>query len=159
MPRSTVSHGFVARGWKSQTCTALQAYTVAGWLGVGYTTLIHHMRDVLNLIPRAHAEALLRVKPKQIRAEFMGRETSENVIAVDTHWTGRPIDMEVGDLVMLPPGTAFEGNCVDLVEECESGMILRGVAPGEDGRVASPVNGWSAFLRVRHREAPDHVSD
>jgi hypothetical protein len=59
------------------------------------------MRDVLNLIPRAHAEALLRVKPKQIRAEFMGRETSENVIAVDPHWTGCPIDIEVGNLVML----------------------------------------------------------
>jgi hypothetical protein len=170
MPRSTVSHGFVARGWKSQTCTPLQAYTVSGWLGVGYTTLIHHMRDVLNLIPRAHAETLLKVKPKQIRGKIMGRETSENVIAVDAHWTGRPVDLEVGDIVLLPPGTAFDGKCVDLVEESASGTILRGVAPGEDGRVACPANGWGAFLRVskrayhgrnlfRHREDPDYVRD
>jgi hypothetical protein len=128
------------------------------------------MRDVLNLIPRAHAETLLKVKPKQIRGELMGRETSENVIAVDAHWTGRPVDLEVGDIVLLPPGTAFDGKCVDLVEESASGTILRGVAPGEDGRVACPANGWGAFLRVskrayhgrnlfRHREDPDYVRD
>lgn len=168
MPRSTVSHGFVARGWQPRTCTPLQAYAVACWLGVGYTTLIHHMRDVLTLTTRAHAEALLKVKPKQIRAELVGRETAENVIPVDARWTGRPIDLEVGDLVILPPGTAFEGKCVDVVERRASGTVLRGVAPGEDGRVSS--NGWAAFLRVarrgyhgrnlfRHREDPDYVND
>ncbi len=170
MPRSTVCHGFVARGWQPKTCTPFQVYIVSGWLGVGYTTLVHHMRDVLNLISRPHADSLLKVKPKQIRAELMGREMSENVIAVDPHWTGRPVDLEVGDLVMLPPGTEFDGKCVDLVEQDGSRTILRGVAPGADGRVASAANGWSAFLRVsrreyhgrnlfRHREDPDHVRD
>jgi hypothetical protein len=128
------------------------------------------MRDVLSLMPSGHADLLLRAKPKQIRAEIMGKETSENVIVVDTRWTGRPVDLQVGDLIMLPPGTAFEGTCVDLVEDNESGTILRGVAPGEDGRVASAGNGWGAFLRVskrdyhgrnlfRHREDPDYVRD
>jgi hypothetical protein len=170
MPRSTVSHGFVSRGWRPQTCTPLQAYTVSGWLGVGYTTLIHHMRDVLDLMPRAHAEALLKVKPKQIRANLMGRETSENVLVVDSSWTGRPVDLEVGDLVLLPPGTAYEGKCVDLVEESTTRTLLRAVAPGEDGRLACPGNRWGAFLRVskrayhgrnmfRHREDPDYVRD
>ena len=170
MPRSTVSHGFVARGWQPRTCTPVQAYVVACWLGVGYTTLIHHMRDVLTLTPRAHAEALLKVKPKQIRAALTGRETVENVIAVDTHWTGRPIDLEVGDLVMLPPGTTFEGKCIDVVERSAARTILRGVAPGEDGRVVNAETGWPSFLRVarrgyhgrnlfRHREDPDYVND
>ncbi|HZI85269.1 MAG TPA: ImmA/IrrE family metallo-endopeptidase [Pyrinomonadaceae bacterium] len=166
MPRSTVSHGFVARGWNSQTCTPVQAFTVAGWLGVGYTTLIHHMRDVLSLISHAHADSLLKVKPKQIRAQLIGREANENVISVDAHWTGRPVDLEVGDVVLLPPSTVFEGKCLDLVKQNAEGTILRGAAPGEDGRVAG--SDWSTFLRVskrayhglnlfRHREDPDYV--
>lgn len=170
MPRSTVSHGFTARGWQPNISTPQQVYTVAGWLNVGYATLIQHMRDVLKLITRTHAEILFRAKPKQIRAQLMGRETSENVIVVDSCWMGRPIDIEVGDLLMLPPGTNYSGGCTDLVEKREQVTILRGIAPGENGHLACADNGWGAFVRVsrrgyfgrnrfRHLEDPDHVDD
>ena len=79
MPRTTVSHGFAVRGLKLERCTPLQVYTVACWLGVGYTTLVHHMRDTLKLISRSRAESFLKVTPKEIRAQLIGRETSENV--------------------------------------------------------------------------------
>jgi uncharacterized protein DUF955 len=170
MPKSTVGHGFIARGWQPKSPTPQQIYTVAGWLNVGYATLIQHMRDVLRLLPRSHAEILFKAKPKQIRAQLMGRETSENVLVVDSNWTGRAVDIEVGDLLMLPVGTTFSGNCLDLVEEREQAIILRGVAPGEHGHLAYADNGWGAFVRVsrrgyygrnrfRHLEDPDHVND
>jgi hypothetical protein len=170
MPSSTVSHGFTARGWPPKTCTPLQVYTVAGWLNVGYATLIQHMRDVLKLIPRSHADALFRAKPKQIRAQLMGRETRENVVVVDPCWSGRPVDIEVGDFMMLPSGIDFAGDCIELVEERAGGVILRGVAPGATGQLARVSAGWGAFVRVsrrgyfgrnrfRHLEDPDYVND
>jgi Zn-dependent peptidase ImmA (M78 family) len=170
MPSSTVSHGFTARGWQPRGCTPLQVYTVAAWLGVGYSTLVQHLRDVLKFVSRAHAETLFKAKPKQLRARLVGRETSENVVVVDPHWTGRPVDIEVGDLILLTPGMSFRGDCLEPVEERTDGTILRGIAPGANGQLACAETGWGAFVRVarrgyigrnrfRHLEDPDHVSD
>lgn len=35
MPISAVQNSFTVRKWDPRSCTALQAYTIAGWLGVG----------------------------------------------------------------------------------------------------------------------------
>ena len=169
MPRTTVSYGFAIRGWQLATCTPLQVYTVACWLGVGYATLIHHMRDVLKLISRSHAESLAKTKPKQIRAGLMGDQTDQHVIVLDTHWTGRPVDIEIDDFVMLPPGSILSGDCITVVHEDASSTIVRGVAPGDSGRISLLETQWCAFLRVarrgycgrnlfRHLEDPDHVN-
>src|SRR5260370_41919863 len=129
MPRTTVSDGFAARSWPLKTCTPLQVYTVACWLGVGYATLIHHMRDTLNLMSGSRAETFLKLKPKEIRANLIGKETIENVLVVDVHWTVHPIDIEVGDLVMLPVDASFTGNGVVVFDETASARIIRRVAP------------------------------
>ena len=168
MPSTTVSHAFTSRGWQPKACTPVQVFTVAGSLGVGYATLIQHMRDVLKLISHSHAETLFKTKPKQIRAQLIGNQTSANVVVADVHWTGRPIDLEVGDLILLPPGAQFGGCSLELVENRATGTILRGVAPGEAARVT--LDGWAAFVRVsrrgyvgrnifRHLEDPDYVRD
>jgi Zn-dependent peptidase ImmA (M78 family) len=169
MPRTTVSHAFSARGWPIQQATCEHVYVVASWLGVGYETLISHMRDTLRLIPPAQAALLLKTQPKQIRAELIGQATNNNVLVVDQGWTGRPVDVAVGDILIVPINADVEGNEVELVERRRDNKLYRAVNPGTASRIEIGVENWSAFIRVsrsrycgrnifRHLEDPDYAS-
>lgn len=147
MPKLAVSRAFTRRGWSTDTCTAVQVYTIAEWLGVGYTTLIWHMSTSLNLMPTTLADALLKVQPKQIRATILGEPIQRHLVVVDTQWEGRAIDAQVGDLILLPPGTLNEGANVSLLNESPAGSLYEAVAQGV-GRLFNPVNEWVAFIRV-----------
>ena len=50
MPSWAVKTAFINRGYGPDTCTALQFYTIAGQLGVGYSALVTHLRSSLKLI-------------------------------------------------------------------------------------------------------------
>ena len=67
MPKAAVEHGFKVRGYVPAAATPQQIYAVAGWLGVGYGTLIHHMRISLDLLSEQKTKALLSIPPKRIR--------------------------------------------------------------------------------------------
>ena len=45
MPKMAVSNAFAIRGWSMEDCTPEQAFMVANYFGVGYTTLVHHLRS------------------------------------------------------------------------------------------------------------------
>lgn len=150
MPRSAVSQAFAVRGWDIYSCTPLQLYIIAGWFGVGYATLIHHMSNTLHLIPQALAESLAKVSPKSIRAELLGREISEDLFIIDSCWSDRSIDIQVGDFIQLPINTLSEGNCVHLYEENQIGSLFCGTSPGI-GKLYQASTGWSAFVRVSRR--------
>ena len=151
MPKVAVSYGFSSRGWDVKSCTSLQVYTVAGWFGVGYQTLIHHMRDSLRLIPLSHAAELSKVRHKQLRSRIIGMDISENVVIVDLQWTGRPIDIEVGDLILAPPGICSEGASLNLAEKQLTSTIYCGAKPGLS-RLSHEQSGWSAYVRVSRRD-------
>ena len=151
MPKSAVSRAFAIRGWDICSCTPLQLYTVAGLFGVGYTTLINHLASTLNLLPRSRANELAKVPPRQIRSVYLGREIKEDLTLVDAHWTGRPIDIQVGDLIQLPADVISEGHCIHLCEQGEEVFVFRGAVPGV-GRFHQPSTGWSAYVRVSRRD-------
>jgi hypothetical protein len=120
----------------------------------------------LNLLPRSRATELSKVPPKKIRSIHLGREIKENLMLVDAHWTGRPIDIQVGDLIQLPAGVMCEGNCTHICDSGEEMLVFRGTVPGV-GRFHQPSTGWSAYVRVsrqdyvgrsifRHLEDPDN---
>ncbi len=165
MPKSAVSHAFTIRGWDMRSCTPLQLYTIAGMFGVGYTSLIQHMASTLNLLPRSRANELTNVSPRQIRSNHLGREIKEDLVLVDAHWSERPIDVQVGDLIQLPADVISEGVCVSLSEQREEVLFFRAAVPGL-GRFHQPSTGWSVYVRVsrqgyvgrsifRHLEDPD----
>lgn len=109
MPKMAVEKAFALREWPIRECTPDQVYVISNYFGVGYTTLIHHLSIALLLIPRPHADRLLKIKPRQARALALGWETSETVWIVDAYWTGRPIDIEVDDLVLVHGQPTLEG--------------------------------------------------
>lgn len=166
MPKSAVEGAFVVHDWNLRFCTPLQVYTIAGWFGVGYTTLLHHMAYTLHLISAYQARELEKATPKSIRTRYLGRETKEDLIIVDAHWSERAIDVRVGDLIQLPPGVHQEGDLVCIQEENLHGRLFRATRQGSLGRLFQPTTGWAASVRVsrkdfagravyRHLEDPD----
>lgn len=165
MPKTAVKHGFRVRGWEPEDCTPPQVYTVAGWLGVGYTALVRHMRGSLRMLNYPQSARLLKATPRDIRAKILGRKVRHNLFVVGEKWTDRAVDVQVGDLVVLPSGTRHEAANLRVVEETEATVLLAATAPGI-GRVYRPQSGWTAFVRVskrnyvglgpyRHEEDPD----
>ena len=150
MPKMAVERAFALHEWPISECTPDQVYAISNYFGVGYTTLIHHLRSTLLLLDDSHAERLLKTSPRQAQALVLGWETSDVVWIVDRHWTGRPIDIEVGDLVFIYGQPVLEGRCVEHVKDAKDGRLICAHQPGlgrlEDG------SGWSAFIRVSRRD-------
>lgn len=152
MPKSAVTLAFNLRGWRPEACLATEIYTVAGYFGVGYSSLIYHMRDSLDLLSWSQANRLLSFTPKQIRAQILGRAVREDIFVVDHHWTGRAIDIQVGDFILSPGQTTKDDkDCVQFVEQHRQNKLFRGVKPGV-GRLYDPKSEWSAYVRVSRRE-------
>ena len=168
MPKTTVCYGFSSRGWKINECNPYQLFSLAGWLGVGYSTLIKHMCFGLKLIPSFRIGQLLKVKPSQIRREILPNDYFDNVAVVDYKWNGRPVDIAVGDAILTPKGTRFMGKCIKLHSTNMNGDVLIGVEPGCDGKLWDENSSWYIPVRVsrknyvgrnifRYDEDPDYV--
>jgi Zn-dependent peptidase ImmA (M78 family) len=110
MPKTTVMSGFARRKWNPVKTSPHQVYTISSWLGVGYATLIRHMQAALQTISSTKADELLRYNPKKFRTELFGIDPGGNLIPVDYHWTGRPIDIQVDDFILAPSGIRYEGH-------------------------------------------------
>jgi Zn-dependent peptidase ImmA (M78 family) len=168
MPKLAVSYGFSQRRWLSNDFTPEQAFIVSGWLGVGYTTLINHICYSLRLISSNRVKELCRVPPKKIKRNLFGRDIEENVLLVDRYWTGRPIDIQVGDLIIFQENVILDEKMFNPMSVFSEKREFRGLHPGI-GRFYNNDESWSAFVRVsrkeytgqarfRHLEDPEHES-
>ena len=130
MPKMAVLRAFNLRQWDIQKCTPGQIYTISSYFGVGYTTLIHHMQRGLQLLHAAHANTLLRVARSRAQDQALGWRAEDRAWIVDPIWTGRPIDVEAGDLLFVRGHTDFEGNCLVQVQQTREGNLYRAAQPG-----------------------------
>jgi len=151
MPKIAVSHGFAKRGWEISACTPEQLYVVAGWLGVGYTTLIWHMSSSLKMMVSGRAEKVAKTPLRNIRWNILKQKSKKQLIVVDQEWFGRPIDIQVGDMVLFEHDIVFEGNCIESVGSLEMRGVFRAICPGI-GRCYSKVGKWAEFVRVSRKE-------
>lgn len=151
MPKLAVSHGFARRGWDVSACTPEQLYVVAGWLGVGYTTLIWHMSSSLKMIVSRRAQKLVKVPLRKIRVSMLNQEVEDHLFVVDKEWFGRPIDIQVGDLLLFGQDIKFEGDCIEHVSSTGRGQLFRGAAPGI-ARSFTREEKWAEFVRVSRKE-------
>ena len=150
MPKMAVSKAFAVRGWCMEECTPAQASLISGYFGVGYTTLIHHLRSALQILPGTRAQELLRVNPRKAQSLLLGFQTPHNVVEVDAYWTGRTVDIEVGDFIFVRGGAQSEGACIEPSSDFEHGRLFRAAKPGIGRLEASTA--WAAFVRVSRRD-------
>lgn len=151
MPKLAVDRGFAARGWSSSDCSPEQAFIVSGWLGVGYETLVKHLHYSLRILPKERMTLLLKTSPKSLRAGIVGTDIAEDVFVVDTQWTGRAVDLQVGDCIIAPQGSEVEDIYLQSSGKAARGGILRAVCPGL-GRLTIPGSGWATHVRVAKRD-------
>ena len=168
MPKLAVSYGFSQRKWSINDFTPEQAFVVAGWLGVGYTTLINHICYSFRLISSDKAKELCKVPLKKIKRNLFGRDIEENVLLVDRYWIGRPIDIQVGDTVVFQEDIILDEKIYNPMSVSSEKREFQGLHPGIT-RFYNSDRSWSAFVRVsrkeytgqarfRHLEDPEHES-
>ena len=153
MPLRTVRDAFRRRGWEPTGSKPVQVYTVACQLGVGYSTLVHHLHVALRLISALHAETLLKSTPKKLRAELLGVAvpSTTHLVLVDRAWIRVAVDLRVGDVAILPVGTTLAGGSVEVAGESPQGVLVEATQPGLT-QAEMPGADWAAFLRVSRRD-------
>jgi len=163
MPKPVVSRMVDGGAVTVEEATSLHVYRIAARLGVGYETVLTHLRWSLRLLAEDRYRELARRHVKDIKADLVGYDTSAAVWPVDGAWYGRPVDVEVGDILVVPPGVAHEGRVLEPAGTGPHGALLVATRPGL-ARLAD--GSWSTFVRVqrlrfvgraifRHLEDPD----
>lgn len=147
MPKVAIDNGMSRRGFSYTSLTSVEAYKMANWLGVGYSTFINHLLYSVRLISAVKAEQLLRDQPRDIRQYFLGHSPSSELHLIDHHWIGRAIDCQVGDHLILPHGTTIERAQLFSAYEHPHGCWIQAKAPGI-ARASLNTCDWASFIRV-----------
>lgn len=147
MPKSAVDRAFAKRKWNPASCTPEQAFVVAGWLGVGYETLLTHMLYSLQLLSHARFDALNKTTPKEIKSNILGQQHTKELILVDRQWEHKAVDISVDDVIALPTNSLVDGVCVESEGACSKGILVRGLQQGV-ARAFCPDTDWAVHIRV-----------
>lgn len=115
MPLYGVSKALQVRRWNPAALTALQVYTLASHFGVSYSALLNHLHYAFKMVRKGTFDSLSRTSPKMIRSMFCPSLTASHLVVVDEFWQHRPVDLEVGDLLILPTGTEFDCQLLESV--------------------------------------------
>jgi hypothetical protein len=112
MPKTAIDASINRRGWGRRQFTPQMLWVLSQDLGVGYETLVLHLNLVIRYLSGAATAQLQKKKPADLRDEFAGFAVRHDAYPVDEHWGARPVDLEVGDLV-LGPLSITEGTSVE----------------------------------------------
>lgn len=150
MSKSVVGYALKTRGLTASSLTPEQVYQLACYFGVGYGTVVGHMTHALHLIPRPFSEALLKVQPKQIKAQY-GANADSELVLVDYHWLHRTLDAEIGDTIVLPRKVEVEtGNRLQFVEERGDISIYRAFSAGYSRAFCYEMD-WAVNIRISRK--------
>lgn len=151
MPKSGIMRVVKNKGWEFDRLTTLQAYYLANYFGVGYSTVLSHMRYTLGILPHGLFQELNKVKPKQIKSQF-GVLPSSSLVLSDQLWTDRAIDLSVGDSVLFPKeiNVFDEQQNITRVETIGERVKFIATKPGYSQAV-DPLSGWAIHLRISRK--------
>src|SRR5205085_8192828 len=85
----------------------------------------------------------------RIRGEFLA-DPKRHLILVDHLWKGRPIDAEVGDVIITPQGSKIEGQALSHIQTTCDGEVFEAARPG-CCRVTCGASNWASFARISRR--------
>lgn len=150
MSKSVVGHAIKTRSLTASALTPEQVYRLACYFGVGYGAAINHMTYALKMIPRPHSDILLKVQPKQIKAQY-GTSANSELVFADFHWQHRTLDAEIGDTIVLPQKAEIaHGNRLQLIEKRENVAIYRALSAGYSRTYCNEEN-WAVHIRISRK--------
>ncbi len=147
MPRLAVTHAFTVRGWKAETATPTQCFTVACSLGIGYETLVKHLAYGLELVSGNVSRTLLGTGLPAIRRGMLGSQAKPRLTIIDRYYTLKTVDTEVGAGLLMPPGTEMEHTKVATPEDTSQGRLFHIQRPGVV-RAYSKDGKWAVMVRA-----------
>jgi len=150
MPPPAVEHAVKAMGIEYSNCSAEQIYELASWFGVSYASMLGHLKWALKKISTIRYEQLKRVAPREIRSRLLAGRQSQHLIVMNKIPPCIPIDMEVGDLALLPTGCANSGRSLTIIENTPAHTLVEAVSPGVS-LLRTPDSSWSAVARIMRR--------
>ena len=165
MPKLAVTAAIKQRGWNAAKLSPEQAFVLAQAFGVGYTNFVSHLERTLKVVD-PHTADWLRHSGKnlqRLRNAVGGFDIINDVFVVDEHWGARPVDIEIGDVAVVPEGALFIGRCVRFLRNPLP--HIKGVAVGEGRlelqagcpavRVRVCRRGFTGLAKYRHMEDVD----
>ena len=147
MPKLAICKAFSVRCWDIKQCTPEQIFIISGYMGTGYNTLLTHMFYSLNILSKYQFETLSNIPPKSIKSKITGYEQAGELIIFDSKWEQKPVDLCIGDILIVPSNSTIEGTCIEYIDTCPTGLIYRAFAQGLD-RVYDEKEGWASHIRV-----------
>jgi hypothetical protein len=149
MPKLAMVSAMRTRGIDPQIATPLQLFVLAGYFGVGYRTIVHHLWRNLGLIDEGRARQLGRVRPQSLREQLITGSGECDVFVVDASWRGRPIDLHIGDFLIVAEGIIAETTHLEPAGSNE-GVAYRATRAGMS-RVISVGSEWASYVRIACR--------
>jgi Zn-dependent peptidase ImmA (M78 family) len=150
MPSRAIALAFKKRGILPKHASSLDIYAVACQLGVGYETLVKHLRWSESLIDHARMHDLQKIPPRKIRREVLGTHISGHLVVSDENWSTVPIDLEVGDYAIVPNDVSLNGKSAKIVQKCQFGEVVEAIQPGITQAVGAP--DWAHMIRVSRKQ-------
>lgn len=149
MPIAGIQSEFVKRGWKPQTISPVQLYTICSVFGTGYQTLIVHCQ-ANKIFDEAKGNSLLKYTPAKILKNILGTiDNNSHFKIIDSQTDLSVIDIEVSNFIILPTNFRLEGSHLQKYQETLNGSVYIAVKPGII-RVAALDNSVSYFIRIQN---------
>jgi Zn-dependent peptidase ImmA (M78 family) len=146
MTPTAVDAAFAQRKIDREHITPKEAFYVASYFQVGYTTLIRHLQLALRRLSWSQAENLVRRPVRELRSEILGQSCPNHLVLVDDFWNTRvPLDCEVGDFIYMPRSIEVDGSLLRPVRTSGQKFLLEALTPGQLSIELSP----SASMQVR----------
>lgn len=116
MPVLGIRSAFNKRNWKIEKAIPEQFFIISQEFGVGYTALITHLEIYFPTFTRLMADSLRKHTLKSIRSRLAGFDINYDLFVVDKKWNRRTIDVETGDIIILPDDVVIDESGVERLE-------------------------------------------
>lgn len=146
MPHKAIQSLCSIAGLDLETLRQEDVYRMACWFGVGYETIIVQLQ-AYGFITASLAKHLRSRQPRYIRRALTTSSFDADVIAVDTWWNGRAIDVTIGDAIQAPFPLHFDGNHMVVATGLHGSTAI---SPLDTGvfRISNDELAWAAYVRV-----------
>ncbi|MEX0661474.1 MAG: ImmA/IrrE family metallo-endopeptidase [Balneolaceae bacterium] len=146
MPKTTVQQAFQKRSQTITSAKPIEYFKIASNLGVGYQTLLFHLYKSLRLLNKVEFEKRKKKTVKFIKKELLAQDFPGEVIFVDENWVGRPVDIQIDDVLVVEGEHKISGDLIEKIAVINERIIYKGSEVGIEKLIVE--NAGPIFLRV-----------
>ncbi len=152
MPSVSVRGAFARRGCTVATASSEIFFAISCEFGVGYATLINHVRYTLRDLSSSQASQLLKDTPQKIRRRMIG-DGFDALLVIDRFARSRAFELEQGGAVLLPTNIIVSGEALTKLGEASGQVLYRAARRGSVSLVGMEQPSMLGVLPKEYRGA------